>query len=486
MSPFRLWSRRRLAAFLLVALVSVSGALADTLVQYDFTSGLEPSQQDPRIVYASPVNAAWASEEVTGGAVVASDWDAVEPANYYCFTMVVESDYALDLESVSFDYLSELRTFWDGPDSYEVRIAIDTQPFQNFSGGWQAMNPDGTWHRDVVVDNGGIHVSNLSGRITIAVAAKGASDTIADLSLDNIRVAGTIRSLSAGTPVPLIAAYAPIQGWTFSNLNSNRYYSLQTATNIGGEWRTEPGAANWRSTQSQTNIPALPATATQSFMRVVSSRRPIPAVDAGGFWQVSSTGALFRAGVIQIHQYPHYALYEDLLTGTLEGQGFSFGHCDGNSTGTTDGVTLNAAYFNRLENGTIQSGTFTGLRYSGPKFEIWEGNAVLTHAQRYDPASNGYTRIVQSSSTVTVALSKTNMLLVAITPVLIDAFQGQNDAYLVAVNASGSNISDLNAIYGATDGVCCEVGTGYSGAAYRGYLTFAPPGWSSMTVYVSP
>ena len=479
-------TRRRLALILLGTLVAAGGAWGDILVCYDFASGLEPSQQDARFVHVSPLKAAWALEEVSGGAVVANDWNAEEPANYYCFTIVLTPEYVLDLESVTFDYMSEQSTYWDGPDTGEVRLAVDTQPFQSISGGWQAIDPDGVWHRDVVADNGGTVVSNLSGRIIVAVAARGASDSIAKLSLDNIRVAGTLRFLSAGVPAPSITSFSPAQGWLVGHLDSNRYYSLQTSTEVGGGSHTAFAAANFRSAQPALTIPVQPAAADRAFTRILSTRRPVAAADAEGFWQVSSTGALFRAGVMQITQYPYYVQFEDLMIGTLEGQAFSFGHCDGNSTGTTDGVTLNAVYYSKLESGTVQSGTFTGVRYTGPKFEIWEGNAVLTHAQRYDPASNGYTRIVQASSTVTVGLSKTNVLLVATTPTRIDAFQGQNSAYLVAVNSSGGSISDLNAIYGEPDGGYCEVGTGYSGAAYRGYLTFAPPGWSSMTVYVAP
>lgn len=478
--------RRRLAAVWPIVLAVIGLARAETLVQFDFSAGLGPSYQDPRIVFCSPLEAVWSLEEAAGGVAVANDWDADNPANYYCFTMVVPPDYVLDLASVTFDYLSEKQTFWDGPDTGEVRLAVDLQPFHSISGGWQAMDPDGVWHRDVVVDNGGSVVSNLFGRIVVAVAAKGASDTIADLSLDNVRVAGTIRSLSVGTPVPVIVSYSPTNGWRVGNLDSNRYYSLQTGAGLSGEWQIESPAANKKTAQPQLVIPALPAVQERAFMRVVSSRRPLPGVAADGFWQVSSTGALFRAGIIRIHQYPRYARYEDSLTGILEGQAFSFGHCDGYAFGTTDGANMQASYYNQAEDGSVQAGTFAGVRYAGPKYEIWEGDAVLTHAQRFNPGANGYTRIVQASSTTTVALSRTRVLLVATTSVSVDAFQGQNSAYLVAISASGSNISDLNAIYGPADGVCCEVGTGYTGAAYRGYLTFAPPGWTAMTVHVSP
>lgn len=468
---------------LLLAMAAGRSASAEVLLEYDFSAGLEPTVQDERIAHASPLAAVWSSEDATAGAAVARGWDADDPANYFYFTMVLKPGFALDLESIGFDYMSESASFWKGPTNGAIRLGAGHSPFQNLSGGWLAMNADGVWHRDVLIAAAG---HSLTGRITVALAARGATDSIAKLSLDNLRLSGTIRWLDADAANPRIAHFETAGEVQVDGLEAGRFYTLQTSADIDGEWSTAPSAANLQTAQSQLVVPLPAEIPGREFYRMVSSGVPLPAVDLNGCWQVSSTGAYFRTGVIQFHQYPHHARYEDSMVGTVQGEDFAFGHCDGYSAGTVSDDELAAAYSSVQSDGSVVSGTFTAERYVGHEFEIWEGDVALTHSQYYDPATNGYVRIAQASSTVTVGVSRSRVLLVAVVPVQIDAFQGPGEVNLVGVDSAGGSISDLNAIYGPPDGACCAVGTGYSMKPFRGYLTFIPPDWSTLTVVVGP
>lgn len=474
----------------LAAALLAASATADQLIVYDFGSDLTSTQRSAGVSMPTPLaamqsGASWDSFEK---AVRATGWKSTPVTNYYRFSFAVTTNTEIDIQRVEFDYNSaNIMGLANGPSEYNVLAGTNGGPFVSLSGGWQSMSVDGAWHRGLTATNTGVGFTNLDGYVTIALAARGAKDASVNWMLDNIRVIGMAHASTRPTPPCAITQMSPAGTVTIATPSTQLYYAIQQNTNLWGKWCYCTNQANAVSTGTTLRF-ALGETAVSSrFFRAVSGAVPLPLDDVAGFWQVSSTNAWYREGVVRFRQSGDRVQYERVMLGLMRGHSVSMAE-DGRTwmSAVISGDVFRASYDLPLPGASVQ-GTCTGSRYQGPVYAVWQGSNALTSAQFYNPGSNGYSLVGAADTTATFAVSSGYVVIAANTLAPVDAIQGSTGSYLTlgmvgsfwAAGATGYT----NA-FGPPDGVPALVGDGYSNYRHRGYLAFPRPAWTSITVHV--
>jgi hypothetical protein len=211
-------------------------------------------------------------------------WQSNTSTNYFRFSFAIDSGYVAELSGVQFDYLSQKTgVSGSGPTQYDILVSINGAAFRTISGGWNAMSADGAWHQGVLASNGGVSVSNLSGYVTIALAAKNAATQASSWNVDNIIVLGQVRPGAPLPSPPRLTSLIPHSQVRFSGVTAGQFYSVQYAADLVSAWKWQPGAANLTSAGPELVADIHGLDGPSIFVRGVTSFGRLPAVDLEGY-----------------------------------------------------------------------------------------------------------------------------------------------------------------------------------------------------------
>jgi len=109
----------------------------------------------------------------TSGDQVESDYWLTYFGNSFVFSFDVAPGYAIAIDR--FEFNSQSQSY--GPTEYNVTYATLTSSYTSISGGWQPLPEAGTGVRtNLFANNGGIPLTNLSGRVYIRIYGEGATE----------------------------------------------------------------------------------------------------------------------------------------------------------------------------------------------------------------------------------------------------------------------------------------------------------------------
>ncbi len=181
----------------LVSLALMLSANAEQVALYDFTHDSNPSQVASHISTASQFSAVFSPlkgrSTTTGNPLPSYLADAwVNGVNCVELILTLEPGYALTVEEVTFDYMSEFDDEWQGPTHFNVLVGPRFVLGSSLSGGWQSLVRDQAWHSAPPSQQSGALTPFMTGAVAVRIHGQGASHVEAFWWLDNITVNGVI------------------------------------------------------------------------------------------------------------------------------------------------------------------------------------------------------------------------------------------------------------------------------------------------------
>lgn len=208
-------------------------ASAATLVEYAIQSNSSPyvvAHVTNTTIYNDTYTP---SSYTTSGDEVESDYWKTAYGNSWVFAFTVESGYAISVDRYEFTS----RVPYNGPTNYNVTYATAATPtYTSISGGWGPIPSARSDARTAIVaNNGGVSLTNLTGRIFFRIYANGSTRTDNPWSAwyhSQMKVVGSLYALPGQAPTNVLLS------------GTNVEENLAVGTAVGAFSTQDPDAGN--------------------------------------------------------------------------------------------------------------------------------------------------------------------------------------------------------------------------------------------------
>lgn len=208
-------------------------AVAATLVEYAIQSNSSPyvvAHVTSTTIYNDTYTP---TTYTTSGDEVESDYWKTAYGNSWVFAFTVESGFAISVDR--YEFVS--RVPYNGPTNYNVAYATTATPtYTSISGGWGPIPGARSDARTAIAaNNGGVPLTNLTGRISFRIYANGSTGTDDPWSAwyhSQMKVVGSLYSLPGQAPTNILLSGA--------NVAEN----LAVGTAVGAFSTQDPDAGN--------------------------------------------------------------------------------------------------------------------------------------------------------------------------------------------------------------------------------------------------
>ena len=213
--------------------LSAHAGMAATLVEYVIQSNSSPyvvAHVSSTTIYNDTYTP---STYTTSGDEVESDYWKTAYGNSWVFAFTVESGYAISVDR--YEFVS--RVPYNGPTNYNVTYATAATPaYASISGGWGPIPGARSDVRTAIAaNNGGVPLTNLTGRIFFRIYANGSTGTDNPWSgwyHSQMKVVGSLYALPGQAPTNILLS------------GTNVAENLPVGTVVGAFSTQDPDAGN--------------------------------------------------------------------------------------------------------------------------------------------------------------------------------------------------------------------------------------------------